>query len=113
MRIFVSYTTKDAVIDENLLNWISNLLTSCGRPFVDLLHNDSPDRQFRVERELYSADILLLLESSSVKDSRWVLWELQQAQNLDIPIIRIRVDNYINYEQIRNNIKYGLALAAN
>jgi len=108
MRIFVSYTTRDTVISENFLRWVSNQLNASDKSFIDILHNDSKNSQSRVEKELHSADILLLLDSDSIKDSSWVNWELQQAKVLGIPIIKIQVDNCVDLEQVSNDIRESL-----
>jgi hypothetical protein len=105
MHIFVSYTTKDAIISKSFLLSVSNTLTFYGKPFIDLLHNDSPNRQFRINQELHSADILLFLNSASAKHSKWVKWELKQAQDLDLHVIPIGVDNYMNPDQLGRIIK--------
>jgi hypothetical protein len=108
MRIFVSYTLKDTIINRKSLCMVSGLLMSCGKPFIDHLHNNSSNRQFRVSQELHSADVLIFLDSNSAKESKWVCWELKQAQNLNIPIIRIRIDNNMSLDEFENAIKENL-----
>lgn len=86
MNIFVSYTTRDSVVTMPALILVADALSLVGRPFVDLLHNDSDDKQARVEQELSNANVLLLLETESVERSPWVQWELKSAKCLGIPI---------------------------
>jgi len=108
MRIFVSYTLKDTIINRESLCMVSSLLISCGKPFIDLLHNNSSNRQFRVSQELDAADVLIFLDSNSAKESKWVNWELKQAQNLNIPIVRIRIDNNMSLEKFEEAIRENL-----
>lgn len=66
---------------------------SCiGSPFVDIIHNDSADKQARVEIELLNADILLLLETESINLSPWVKWEVNSAIERGIPIVSVKIN---------------------
>lgn len=67
---------------------------SCiGSPFVDLIHNDSADKQARVEIELLNADLLLLLETESINLSPWVKWEVNSAIEMGIPIVPVKIND--------------------
>jgi hypothetical protein len=87
---------------------VSSLLISCGKPFIDLLHNYSSNRQYRVSQELHSADVLIFLDSNSAKESKWVSWELKEAQNLNIPIVRIGIDNSMSPDEFEKAIREKL-----
>ena len=89
MNLFVSYTVRDFYVSEHLLERISDFVSSFSWPFVDLVHNDSVDKQKRVGEELEKADLLLLLKSESVSKSEWVEWELNRARQLGIDILEI------------------------
>lgn len=86
MRIFVSYTIKDAIITTDLLRQEKQMLERQGMVFVDALDNDSIDKQKRVMEELTKCDKLVLLETPSVYDSKWVQIELSVAKSLGKPI---------------------------
>lgn len=104
MKIFVSYTTRDSCITQSLLMFVSKLLILYGESFIDLLHNNSSDPQKRVEQELQSADVMLLLNSISANTSEWVNWEVQQARKLRIPILQVYVNHLISRETLTKNI---------
>ncbi|MDP2500741.1 hypothetical protein BCT47_00275 [Vibrio splendidus] len=91
MKIFVSYTTRDAIVTATSLFPVAETLERIGKPYVDVIHNDSADKQSRVERELMSSSLVFLLESSSIQESPWVKWELDNARRLGIPIKSIDV----------------------
>jgi hypothetical protein len=110
MRIFVSYTTRDTEINRNLLLWISEILKSHGVPFIDVIHNDSSNRQSRVKKELDSADIVLLLKSKSIEKSKWVSWEINRAKSQDIPIIQVPINSFVNREYLNKMIDYKFRL---
>ena len=60
--------------------------------FIDLLHNDSIDKQSRVLKELYSSDVMILIETNSVYQSEWVVLEIEQANAISIPIQIMNLD---------------------
>ncbi|HIF9214741.1 TPA: TIR domain-containing protein [Photobacterium damselae] len=95
MNIFVSYTTRDPHINSDSLSSIVEPISKLGKPFIDLLHNDSSDKQKRVEEELDNSNLFVLLESESIESSIWVRWEVDKANSLGIPIIKIRIVNDI------------------
>jgi len=93
MNIFVSYTTRDKYIDDNLLTAASEVIADYGSPYIDLLHNDSEDKQSHVELKLSQSDLLLLLSSDSIKNSKWVQWELKEAKKKGIPVIDVQTSS--------------------
>nr|WP_285467002.1 TIR domain-containing protein [Vibrio sp. D420a] len=93
MKIFVSYTVRDSIVTEALLQRVFESVAAFGSPYIDLIHNDSADKQARVERELRGSHVLLLLETSSTIKSPWVQWELDTAQSLGIPIKSIQFND--------------------
>ena len=60
--------------------------------FIDLLHNDSIDKQSRVLKELDSSDVMILIETNSVYQSEWVVLEIEQANAIPIPIQIMSLD---------------------
>lgn len=106
MRIFVSYTTKDSYIDRELLNDLYKIISSCGDCYIDLLHNNANNKQHHVENMLSQADLLVLIESSSIVKSSWVQWELAEAKKNNIPIIVIKAmpEKSITLANLKNTL---------
>lgn len=91
MKYFVCYTTRDKEVTSELLQLYSIALKKNGEAFIDMLHNDSADKQMRVISELDSSDILILIETENVYNSNWVSIELNRAKANNIPIRKIKV----------------------
>lgn len=85
-KIFVSYTVRDGLVTIAELSLLYKKLRQLGTIYIDLLHNDSEDKQRRVKRELLSSDIVLLLVTPAVSSSPWVAWELKIARQKSIPV---------------------------
>lgn len=107
MTFFVSYTTRDSYVDRDLLECISEVLSNYGDFYIDLLHNDSNNKQRHVEEMLSQADLLLVVSSSSIRESEWVRWELAEAESNGIPIIEIQATP--NRNETINNLKVVLS----
>jgi len=103
-KVFVSYTRRDEYIDNFLLSKINNLISSAHSTYIDVLHNDSIDKQKRVEAELASSDIMILLKSCSIDSSNWVKREIKIAHRYSIPISTIKIDKNSTYKQIEASI---------
>lgn len=88
MRLFVSYTLKDGYLDTSILLKVKELYKDYDSCYIDIIDNDSIDKQGRVEQELHSADALLLIETPMVMQSKWVRYELNIAKNRNIIIIK-------------------------
>ena len=93
MKIFVSYTLKDGYLDTSVLSQVKELYRNSDSCYIDILDNDSVDKQGRVEKELQSADVLLLIETPMVMESKWVRHELNVAKNRNILIIKSDINN--------------------
>lgn len=89
MKYFISYTRRDKEVTRELLEKLSAKLREFGEVFVDILDNNSTDKQERVISELSSSDTLILLESKSIYNSDWVRIELEIANEKKIPITTI------------------------
>lgn len=90
-NIFLSYTTRDSYINYSSLSIILPLLSSVGNVYIDLLHNDSFNKQERVEKELANADLMFLLRSDRIESSPWVRLEINRAKELCMPIVSVKV----------------------
>jgi hypothetical protein len=86
MKYFVSYTRRDAEITLNLLKAFAKELEKRGDVFIDIINNNSTDKQKRVIDELDNCDMLLLLETKNVYKSLWVAFEIDRAKSKKIPI---------------------------
>jgi hypothetical protein len=92
MKYFVSYTTRDKEVTAGLLQTFSKELRKTGKVFIDMLDNNSADKQGRVISELDSSDILILIESESTYKSEWVGIELERAGLKKIPIRKVKIE---------------------
>ena len=108
MNIFVCYTTRDAFINRDSLAKLSRVLSKFACTFIDLIDNDSENKQERVEIELEKADVVLLLRSGSVHHSKWVSWELNRAREKGIPCIGVDIREKINPTYVANQVEYDL-----
>jgi len=101
MKYFVSYTTKENEVTKELLESIAKVLKQKGEVYIDLIDNDSINKQERVINELDNSDVFLLIETKSVYDSAWVQIELEKAKSrqIDIQILSITDINAIISEK--------------
>lgn len=97
MKHFVCYTTRDKEVNFELLQSFSNELKKMGDVFIDLIDNDSEDKQSRVLSELDSSDVLVLIETSNIYKSEWVTIELNRAKEKGIPIRTVKASEIENY----------------
>jgi len=95
MKIFISYTTRDKIITEDLLREFDNMLSNFGDVFIDLIHNDSYDKQKRVFEELDSCDRFIIIESENTYKSNWVNLEIQRAQKLKKEMTKLSLSNLL------------------
>ncbi|MGD1889770.1 MAG: TIR domain-containing protein [Cyclobacteriaceae bacterium] len=79
MRQFVSYTLRDKELSEEFLKEALMYYRNFGDVFLDIITNDSSDKQKRVINELDNADKFILIETKSVYDSEWVKLEIERA----------------------------------
>lgn len=91
MKIFVVYTVRDVFVTPNFLKSVYDGLRVFSDCYVDLLHNDSVDKQARVETEILSSDIVIVLETKSVWSSGWVNREVELAVSNGIYIFNVPV----------------------
>jgi TIR domain len=93
MKIFVSYTLRDSVLSADALRYFENILSSLGEPYIDILHNTSPDPQGHVLDTLEDSKIFCALITPEYFQSHWVQIELDMAIKRHIPIIAIIVSS--------------------
>ncbi|WP_130868584.1 TIR domain-containing protein [Intestinimonas massiliensis (ex Afouda et al. 2020)] len=90
-RVFISYTMRD---NELTLEILARLKKTLQRlevdTFIDLIDNRiSQKHQKKLYKWLISADYLYLIETTGTYHSPWVKKELDIANRLNIPIIKI------------------------
>ncbi|MBB4635695.1 TIR domain-containing protein [Longimicrobium terrae] len=89
MRIFVSYTLRDNVLDRATLVALDSYLREFGDPYIDLLHNPGEDHQRHVLTMLRSASLVLAIVTPKYDRSEWVKLELALAHQHQIPIMSV------------------------
>jgi hypothetical protein len=97
MKYFVSYTTRDEEVTISLLEIFSKKLSNNGKVFIDIIDNNSIDKQLRVIEELESSDLVILIESKSIYQSEWVALEIDKAKSRKIPIRTVPIDEISNF----------------
>lgn len=97
MKVFVSYTLKDPAVAKEKLEQVEEKIKPFAKVFIDLLHNEK-GKQRRVDRELRSCDVVLLLDSPKY-ESDWVQKEIMTARKKDKPIIKIGIDEFLRKDQ--------------
>lgn len=93
MKYFISYTTRDKEITRNFLEAFSLRLKRKGEVFVDLIDNNSADRQARVIHELDSCNLFILIETENIYKSNWVTIEIERAKSRNIPIHKVKIED--------------------
>ena len=106
LKIFVSYTRLDNIVHMDFLIKLNNFLKTFSHPFIDLIHNNSLEKQMRIEKEISIADYLILLRTHSTFDSQWVQKELSIAKEMDIPILEFDYNELLisNFNLIKKEI---------
>ena len=97
MKYFVCYTTRDEEVTISLLEIFSKKLSNHGDVFIDIIDNNSTDKQLRVINELESSDLVILIESKSIYQSEWVALEINKAKSRKIPIRIVPIEELSNF----------------
>tara|TARA_R110000782_G_scaffold96698_5_gene181284 strand:+ start:1499 stop:1879 length:381 start_codon:yes stop_codon:yes gene_type:complete len=94
-KIFVSYTVRDGSIGVVFLNKIFDEICGISEVYIDLIHNDSTNKQDRVIKELNNSDFIFLIRTEQIDNSEWVDKEISLAKKLNIPIIEFEYQELI------------------
>jgi len=78
-KIFVIYTTIDSYINKELLLKINEDLKQYGNVFIDLIHNNSENKQEYVLQMLYESSHIVIVETPKIRESKWAQMELKIA----------------------------------
>ena len=116
MLVFCSYTLRDGLVTIEKLRKLKELISKSADCYIDILDNDSIDKQERVVEELSKAQLVLVLMSPDLKNSAWVKEEYRIANENNIPIVEISI-NHINdiqeilsnYEKVNEHNQAGMA----
>lgn len=88
MKLFVSYTMRDGQVTPSVLRVVEQILKKEGHTvFIDYLNNDSEKKQERVICELETSDRVILLITPQVRQSQWVVMELECAKKNNIKVV--------------------------
>ena len=93
-KIFISYTLRNNIIKKEMLMELNKTIKDYCIPFIDIIHNNSIDKQNRVEKELRQSKYLIHVKTTENVKSEWVDRELEIARNNRIPIL------IFNYEEL-------------
>lgn len=108
MRIFVSYTMRDGVLDAMALSRIERRLAVIGKPYIDLLHNNSPDPQQHVMQMLRQSAVLCVCLTPASYASEWFQLEVKTAAQQGKPIIELKFmdgdTDSVNWQTVRRSI---------
>lgn len=100
MLVFCSYTLRDGLVTIEKLKSLKELISKSAVCYVDILDNDSIDKQERVVEELGKAQLLLVLKSPDLKKSAWVKEEYRIANEKKIPIVEINIEQINEIQEI-------------
>jgi hypothetical protein len=96
----------DKEVTKELLAVFSKQLEKSGSVFIDIIDNDSFDKQARVISELESSDLMILIETNSIYHSEWVALEIEKAKSRQIPIRKVSINELSNYKMSLVGTKY-------
>lgn len=107
LNVFVSYTVRDKSIDKEFLIQLEKSLKLNYNIFIDLIHNDSENKQARIENELADSDCIILLKTKLTFYSQWVRKEMDLAKELKIPIFEFEFEDikHRNFLPIKQVVK--------
>lgn len=85
-KLFISYTVRDGKVNREFLSTLESSLNSLYEVYIDMIHNDSINKQQRVMTELKTSDFLILIKTDKIDKSKWVKKEIRTARKQEIPI---------------------------
>lgn len=103
MLVFCSYTLRDGLVTIEKLRKLKELISKSADCYIDILDNDSIDKQKRVVEELSKAQLVLVLMSPDLKKSAWVKEEYRIANEKNIPIVEININHINDIQRVLSN----------
>jgi hypothetical protein len=90
MKVFVSYTRRDVVVNLALLTRLHAHLAAVCTPFIHAIEEPRlKNQQFSVLRALFASLLVILIVSPAILKSPWVRLELWIARLLLCPVVRL------------------------
>lgn len=106
-KIFFCYTLKDGVIKKEFLYNLQTNIKKIGLDcYIDLLDNSYHLKKFQLKllEELNFCDIICVIRTPEVMNSKWVRIEIEEAKKSNKPIFYIDYDNitefFLNKEKL-------------
>jgi len=94
MNVFISYTIRDTEISIDNLQKVKCKLHKFDSVYIDLI--DIYRSQDKVESELKNSNLVILIETENVYNSKWVLKEIDIASRCSIPILKIKMSDLLS-----------------
>ena len=92
MTVFVSYTQRDGQVTNQLLVALRAHLATGSKPFVHLLEMPTLHwQQLSVCLAVLRAEVVILIVSPAIGESRWVRFELWLARMLGLPVVPLDI----------------------
>lgn len=90
MRVFVSYSRRDGVVTQAMLELLERHLSDVCVPFIHCLHGAGGRwEQLQVLRALFASHAILLVESPAASTSPWVRLEVWLGRLLCLPRLHL------------------------
>lgn len=93
-RVFISYTLRDDEISIELLSSLKEILDKHEiDSFIDVIDNNNintEEHQKKIYNWILTATCLFLIETKETYNSPWVKKELDYANSVNIPIMKMR-----------------------
>ena len=107
MLVFCSYTLRDGLVTIEKLRKLKELISKSADCYIDILDNDSIDKQERVVEELSKAQLVLVLMSPDLKNSAWVKEEYRIAHEKKIPLVEININHMLFFLTFNTILKFS------
>ncbi len=92
LRIFISYTSRDKIVSDEVLSKVKSLFSGYASVYVDRLAGKSNwHPQVVILSKVFRSHLLVIIESRSVYYSPWVFLELFMAKLTLTPVIRLPI----------------------
>lgn len=105
-NVFISYTLRDNRLSKTKLNEFKNALKTLNflSTFIDALdNNDAISPQNEVMAQLMRSDVVWLIDSAKISESKWVLKEIEIAIKYNKSIHKLSVETMDNIIQAKDS----------
>lgn len=103
MKIFLSYTIRDGLVNEQFLRRLESEMCKYCNVYIDLIHNKSINPQEEVVEQLLASDYVIQIVSPAIHESKWATLERWLAKTNNIPIIDVKFSD-VSYKQLISDI---------